>query len=244
MLCSVHLLISNQFKLNPIKLRTTSLIMILTFSSSLRHDNLHDNLRDSLILSAATPPGYAYLNFPRHNRRGGGIAVFHNKCLKINLLKEHHSDAREAIELAVKLGSNQLNVVIVYRAPSLSFRLFLDLMRDIFGRLVTSSQRRLLCVGDFNIHMDNEHDHKTKSIQKHAWWIWTKATCKCSYSQVWSCIGPGHIWSVLSKSVTWKRSSGLALCSCDFKSHFCEIWKFGCYRPKKQHKMRLDMSNF
>ena len=126
---------------------------------------VYDNLRDSLILSAATPPGYAYLSFPRLNRRGGGIAVFHNKCLKINLLKEHHSDACEAIELAVKLGSNQLNVVIVYRAPSLSFRLFLDLMRDIFGRLVTSSQRRLLCVGDFNIHMDNEHDHKTKSFK-------------------------------------------------------------------------------
>ena len=36
-------------------------------------------------------------------------------------------------------------------------------MRDIFVSLVTSSQRRLLCVGDFNIHMDNEHDHKTKS---------------------------------------------------------------------------------
>ena len=38
-------------------------------------------------------------------------------------------------------------------------------MRDIFGRLVTSSQRRLLCVGDFNINMDNEHDHKTKSFK-------------------------------------------------------------------------------
>ena len=149
---------------------------------------VHDNLRDSLILSAATPPGYAYLSFPRLNRRGGGIAVFHKKCLKINLLKEHHSDACEAIELAVKLGSNQLNVVIVYRAPSLSFRLFLDLMRDIFGRLVTSSQRRLLCVGDFNIHMDNEHDHKTKSFKSmldefglkqhvnvptHKFWTWS-----------------------------------------------------------------------
>ena len=94
---------------------------------------VHDNLRDALILSAATPSGFAYLSFPRLNRRGGGIAVFHKKCLKINLLKEHHSDACEAVELAVKLGSNQLNAVIVSRAPSLSFPLFLDLMRDIFG---------------------------------------------------------------------------------------------------------------
>ena len=123
---------------------------------------VHDNLRDALILSAATPPGFTYLSFPRLNRRGGGIAVFHWKCLKINLLMEHHSDACEAVELVVKLGSNHLNVVIVYRAPSLSFPLFLNLMRDIFGHLVTSSQRRLLCVGDFNIHMDNEHEHNTK----------------------------------------------------------------------------------
>ena len=78
---------------------------------------------------------------------------------------EHHSDACEAVELVVKLGSNHLNVVIVYRAPSLSFPLFLNLMRDIFGHLVISSQRRLLCVGDFNIHMDNEHDHKTKAFK-------------------------------------------------------------------------------
>ena len=126
---------------------------------------VHDNLRDALILSAATPPGFAYLSFPRLNRRGGGIAVFHKKCLKINLLMEHHSDACEAVELVVKLGSNHLNVVIVYRAPSLSFPLLLNLMRDIFGHLVTSSQRRLLCVGDFNINMDNEHDHKTKAFQ-------------------------------------------------------------------------------
>ena len=38
--------------------------------------------------------------------------------------------------------------------------------------------------------------------------------------------------------------SGLALGSCDFKSHFREIWKFCNYRPKKQHKMGLYMSNF
>ena len=36
---------------------------------------VHGNLRDALILSAATPPGFAYLSFPRLNRRGGGIAV-------------------------------------------------------------------------------------------------------------------------------------------------------------------------
>ena len=90
-----------------------------------------DNLRDAMILSAATPPGFAYLSFSRLNRRGGGIAVFHKKCLKINLLKELHSGACEAVELAFKLGSNQLNAEIVYRAPSLSFPLFLDLMRDI-----------------------------------------------------------------------------------------------------------------
>ena len=78
---------------------------------------------------------------------------------------EHHSDACDTVELVVKLGSNHLNVVVVYRAPSLSFPLFLNLMRDIFGHLVTSSQRRLLCVGDFNIQMDNEHDHKTKAFK-------------------------------------------------------------------------------
>ena len=118
-----------------------------------------------MILSAATPPGFAYLSFSRLNRRGGGIVVFHKKCLKINLLKELHSGACEAVELTFKLGSNQLNAVIVYRAPSFSFPLFLDLMRDIIGRLVTSSQRRLLCVGDFNVHMDNEHGHKRKSFK-------------------------------------------------------------------------------
>ena len=69
---------------------------------------VHDNLRDALILSVAKPPGFAYLSFPRLNRRGGGIAVFHKKCLKINLLMEHHSDACETVELVVKLGSNHL----------------------------------------------------------------------------------------------------------------------------------------
>ena len=86
------------------------------------------------------------------------------KSLKIDLPKKHNSDACKHVELVVNLVSNHLNVVIVYRGPSLNFFLFLDSMRDIFG-LVTSSQRRLLCVGDFDIHMDNDHDHKTRSLK-------------------------------------------------------------------------------
>ena len=38
-------------------------------------------------------------------------------------------------------------------------------------------------------------------------------------------------------------TSGLTLGCWDFKSHFCEIWKFCDNWPKKQHKIGLDMSN-
>ena len=62
---------------------------------------VHDDLWDALFLSATTPPGFACLRFPHLNQRGSGIGVFHKKSLKINLLKGHHSDACEAVELAV-----------------------------------------------------------------------------------------------------------------------------------------------
>ena len=41
-----------------------------------------------------------------------------------------------------------------------------------------------------------------------------------------------------------KPLPGFALGCCDFKSLFCEIWKFCPNWPTKQHKMGVDMSNF
>lgn len=100
----------------------------------------------------ATLPGYAYINTPcPEGRGGGGTAVIYRKNNKITTISLPHLHSIEFTVFKLS-GPNPLVIAIICRIskPNTSF---LSDFTDFLTQLCASSPNVLLC--DFNLHIDN-----------------------------------------------------------------------------------------
>ncbi|CAL9690879.1 unnamed protein product [Knipowitschia caucasica] len=113
---------------------------------------------DYLALNQTTPPGYSYLDNPRPERRGGGIAVIYQHNLNLRPISIPATTSFE--HLVFRLSGSQSPIVgIIYRPPK-TCTSFLSDFTDFYTQLSSISPSVLL-LGDFNIHVDNPHSKFT-----------------------------------------------------------------------------------
>ena len=107
---------------------------------------------DYMALNQTTPSGFSYINNPRPEGRGGGIAAIHHQDLQPRPLSISTPSSFE--HLTFKLpGSQPLIISTIYRPPKPNPS-FLSDLSDFITALSPISPSILL-LGDFNLHIDS-----------------------------------------------------------------------------------------
>ena len=108
--------------------------------------------QDFFTLNQATPPGYVYIQKPRSEGRGGGLAVIHRADILVKQLPVLNVTSFECAAFSLA-GHTQLQVVLIYRPPKASST-FLSELSELLTSIWSMSTSTLL-LGDFNIHVDS-----------------------------------------------------------------------------------------
>ncbi len=118
-----------------------------------------------IILNESTPQDYCYKNEPRPKGKGGGVATIYNNILSISQKTGFKYNSFEVMVLHIKLSREKsINdkspvmfvLATVYRPPG-HHTDFIKEFADFLSELVLAADK-VLIVGDFNIHVDNEKD--------------------------------------------------------------------------------------
>ncbi len=118
-----------------------------------------------IILNESTPQYYGYKNEPRPKGKGGGVATIYNNILSISQKTGFKYNSFEVMVLHIKLSREKsINdkspvtfvLTTVYRPPG-QHTDFIKEFADFLSELLLAADR-VLIVGDFNIHVDNEKD--------------------------------------------------------------------------------------
>ncbi len=118
-----------------------------------------------IILNESTPQDYCYKNEPRPKGKGGGVATIYNNILSISQKTGFKYNSFEVMVLHIKLSREKsiydkspvtFVLATVYRPPG-HHTDFIKEFADFLSELVLAADR-VLIVGDFNIHVDNEKD--------------------------------------------------------------------------------------
>uniref|UniRef100_A0A8C1PFC4 Reverse transcriptase domain-containing protein n=1 Tax=Cyprinus carpio TaxID=7962 RepID=A0A8C1PFC4_CYPCA len=120
---------------------------------------------DYIILNESTPQDYCYKHEPRPKGKGGGVASIYNNVFRISQRAGFQCNSFEVLVLNITL-SRETNVndkspvmfvlATVYRPPG-HHTDFIKEFADFTSELVLAADK-VLIVGDFNIHVDNEKD--------------------------------------------------------------------------------------
>ena len=116
-------------------------------------------------LKFCCPSGFEVIHHqPRVERGGGGVALFYKKS-KVSVIGRHSSRENytfEYLNLELKVKSQTLRMIIIYRPPGGSKPDFLDQFDSFIDRITKDNRRNLIVLGDFNIHVQ---DKKKSSIR-------------------------------------------------------------------------------
>ena len=116
------------------------------------------------------PPGFKYFSQPRSNGKGGGVAVYKSN-LKIKKLSKTSYSSFEHLQILVQSpDTTGLSLTAVYRPPpnkknGLTVHQFLEEISNFLDEWILD-KNRLLLVGDFNFHVNNQNDPAATSFLK------------------------------------------------------------------------------
>ena len=125
---------------------------------------INDNISDLLCLKSATPSGYSFISVPRKSGRGGGLVLIYKSSIRVRLKPSLNDDSFESKLAEVVYDHIQTGMVLVYRPPSENFSTFLTEFGQMVIPLLIENSSRILCLGDFNIHVDQESDLRAKAF--------------------------------------------------------------------------------
>ena len=117
---------------------------------------------DYITLNESTPQNYSYKHEPRLKRKGEGVAVIYSNIFKTTKKSSFKYNSFEVLVLNVKIYSvndkSRLRFMLatVYRPPG-HHTDFIKEFADFLSELILTADK-VLIVGDFNIHIDNEKD--------------------------------------------------------------------------------------
>lgn len=127
---------------------------------------------DSAIIANLNNDRFKFQHISRgKSTRGGGIGILSKASLKVEILKKHIYKTFEMCLAKLQSKRCSLLVMTIYRPPySLKNRntvtKFLTEFSDICSDILSIyTDKSLIIVGDFNIHLNNINDSDTKSFQ-------------------------------------------------------------------------------
>ena len=133
---------------------------------------LNDPLDDAVIAQLKTN-GCNFHHSPRlEGNRGGGLAVFSNSSVTVTPLRQHIYSTFELGMWNVKSKGLSFIVVCVYRPPysqrhPKTVKAFIDEFEEVWSSIMTSHDTtKLVLVGDFNIHWDNQENGDTLAFHE------------------------------------------------------------------------------
>ena len=114
---------------------------------------------DNLVIGSLIPNGYRFLHSARDGR-GGGVGLLFKSSLPVKQTSKVYLDtfiSFEAIESEVKIFSQSVSILIVYRPPpssgnNLSTELFMNEFSSLLESYITKTGS-LVIAGDFNFHV-------------------------------------------------------------------------------------------
>ena len=125
---------------------------------------INDNISDLLCLKSATPSGYSFISVPRKSGRCGGLVLIYKSSIRVRLKPSLNNDSFESMLAEVVYDHIQMGKVLVHRPPSEKFSTFLTEFGQMVTPLLIENSSRILCLGDFNIHVDQESDPQAKAF--------------------------------------------------------------------------------
>ena len=120
---------------------------------------------DNAICHTLNTDRHNFISCPRPtNTRGGGIGIYYRNNLKLRMLQQHIHSTFEMCLVNIEAKSSNIIVLCVYRPPYSSknrktVNMFTSEFADVCSSILsTHTDKRLIIVGDFNIHMDEPNN--------------------------------------------------------------------------------------
>ena len=123
---------------------------------------LSNNVSDCSKINEMTPKSYNFYHIPRESKSGGGVGIFVKKIYKVSLMNQCVFSSFEYINTKVTHINKNIQIIVVYKPPSTSKRIFLNEFGDFLNTL--TDNRNILICGDFNLHFDNKNDYYVKEF--------------------------------------------------------------------------------
>ncbi len=113
---------------------------------ALTETHLNSNINDNEL----SIDGYSIKRKDRHNREGGGCAIYYKESLDTEEIEKYNTEGLEMIWLEIKLCSQRLLIGCVYRPPDVStfYEKFQVVLENIWA-----TRKNILITGDFNSDM-------------------------------------------------------------------------------------------
>ena len=124
---------------------------------------LSNNLSDSSKIKEMTPVTHNFHHIPRVDKWGGGVGIFIKKSFtKLQTINIENYSSFEYMDTKIISGNKNVRLIVVYRPPNKSKRIFLEEINDLLESL--ENKTNLLICGDFNVHWDNPDDNFVKEF--------------------------------------------------------------------------------
>jgi exonuclease III len=126
--------------------------------------------QDEIVEREITPPGYSMAHVPRNKGKGGGVAVILKESFTTKREKNTVFKSFELIELTLRTSRDCFRLGVVYRPPSSGksgqpVSVFFKDFQDYVGNHAASAGK-LLIVGDFNLHMENQSNRDANQFRE------------------------------------------------------------------------------
>ena len=114
---------------------------------------LWDTEEDACRLSTSEYSTGLFSTIPsnRQNRMGGGILLVHRKSYKAELINEVFACSFQAAKFRIQVNKCNIILLSIYHPPY-------SVMTSCNQLVITDHGNKLLILGDFNIHMNDESD--------------------------------------------------------------------------------------
>ena len=118
--------------------------------------------RDEPVLKSLKPEGYDHLSVDRNGNRGGGILIVFKIGISIKETIPQKFSSFENLSVTIELQNQRYCLVCVYRTGSK--RGFFEECQDFLTEKCLLPEK-LLIVGDFNLHMNDNTDSNVKQFE-------------------------------------------------------------------------------